>query len=51
MNKDLKKILNLWALMIFGCIIICLIIHTFPFLSSVLFGYGWCKYIQNKKGV
>lgn len=47
MNKDLQKILIRLSLMIIGCVVIG-IICTFPYISSILFGYGWCMYILNK---
>lgn len=50
MNKDLQKILYKYLWMIIGCFIISIFIHLLPLISSILFGFIWCQYIQNKKG-
>lgn len=50
MNKDLQKTLYKYLWMIIGCIIISIFIHLFPLISSIIFGFGWCQYIQTKKG-
>lgn len=49
MNKDLQKTLYKYLWMIIGCIVISIFIHALPLVSSILFGFLWCQYIQNKK--